>query len=108
MYAASKNRFSDNPACPSCGREAIATATGQCVYCLRAVDASTHVEPGRILTLHDLERTRERVRGADGRRRMRLLLALAMGVGVASAVVGLFGVALRWATSFFARGMVTG
>ena len=108
MYAASRNRSDESPACPSCGRDVIATATGQCIHCLQAVDATSHVDAGRIQRLHDLERSRVRVRGAGGRRRLRLVVALAIGVGVASTVVGLFGVAMRWASSFFARGMVSG
>lgn len=82
--------------------------TGQCIHCLQAVSGSSSVAPGSILRLHDLERSRARVRGADDRRRLRKLIALLCGVGVALILVILFDLAMRWATGFFARGLVTG
>ena len=82
--------------------------TGQCIHCLQVVGGASSVEPGSILRLHDLERTRRRVRGGDDRRRLRKLIALMGGVGVAVVLVTLFDLAMRWASQFFARGLVTG
>ena len=97
------------PVCPSCGREAVATATGQCIHCLQPLPGlASRVEPTRIVQLADLERVKGKVRSAGNRRQLRLAVALVVGVAVSLAFLGLYGLCLRWLTSFFARGVVTG
>src|SRR5262245_60174169 len=72
-----KKRLAQADGCPSCGRVAVATVTGQCVHCLQVLEhRSSHVDPAQILKLADYERTRERVRNAGGRRQLRVLAAL--------------------------------
>jgi hypothetical protein len=97
------------PLCPSCGREAVATATSQCIHCLRPLPGmSSRIEPGRIIQLADLERVKGRARGAGNRRQARVAGSLVAGVAVALAFLGLFGLCMRWLASFFARGVVSG
>lgn len=97
------------PACPSCGREAVATATGECIHCLQPLPGlASRIEATRIVRLADLERVKGKVRGAGSRRQFRLAMALLAGVAVSLAFLGLYGLCLRWLTSFFARGVVNG
>jgi hypothetical protein len=101
-------RLAEAPVCPSCGRAVVATVTGQCIHCLQAVEGASSVAPASILRLYDLERSRDRVRTAGERRRVRLLVALGIGVAVALVLVGLFGLVMNRAASFFSRGVVAG
>ena len=95
--------------CPSCGREAVATATSQCIHCLQPLPGmASRIEPGRIVRLADLERARGKTREAGNRRQTRMVGALVVGVVVSLAFLGLFGLCMRWLASFFARGVVAG
>jgi len=95
--------------CPACGREAVATATGECIHCLQPLPGrASGIEPAQILRLVDLERAKGKTRAGGNQRSMRLAVALLAGVAVSLAFLGLFGLCMRWLTSFFARGMVIG
>lgn len=104
--AYSKGSAAESLTCPSCGREAVGTVTGQCIYCLRPLlVGASRVEPGKILRLTEFERVRGQMKRSRGRRAVRTAGAGVVGVVAGGILVGLFLLCMKWLEAFFGRGM---
>ena len=105
--AASAIRSAENrPVCPTCGRGAVGTVTGLCIYCLNVLPgAASRVEAGKILRLSEFERVRGQVKRSRGSRRARSATAGLVGVVAGGILIGLFYLCMKWLEAFFGRGM---
>ena len=92
--------------CPSCGRESLALASGQCAFCLQPIPegGGSRVEIGRILRFGDLERAREKARRSRMQRSTRWVGATLVGVSVGSVLLALLLIGMRWLSGFFDKG----
>ncbi len=82
------------------------TKTGHCVYCLRPLaEHASSIEPSEILRISDFQRTRESLSRPRYSGWMRMLISVWVGILLAFAIVGIFGVCLRWLAGLLTRGV---
>jgi hypothetical protein len=88
--------------CPSCGRESLILASGQCAFCLQPLTGDgSRVEIGQIIRFGDLERAREKARRSQARRSTRWVRAVLVGLSVGTTLWALLLVGMKWLSGFF-------
>jgi len=103
--ATSKIRADDRPVCPTCGRDAVGTVTGRCIYCLNELPTGgSRIEAGKILRLSEFERVRGQVRRSRGARNARKAGSGLVGIAVVAGLLALLLFCMRWLEEFFSRG----